>query len=155
MRALSSVLGLFVFFLLVNWKFPKLYKAVLEVEIKPPTQRFMRWRKLVPGDVRRKSTWGQIKYLEFNSRCVFEIWFEERDQGEGNDFLASRQLHGHVPLKSLGEFCCAGMDFMRMELQTSTCFHCCKLHENPSQLITQPKSPNLSETSGNYVEYSN
>lgn len=72
--------------------------------------------------MRRERTWGQIKHLESNSRCVFEIWFEERDQGEENDFLASRQLHGHAPPKSRGEFYFAGMDSMRMELQTSACF---------------------------------
>lgn len=43
-----------------------------------------------------KAPGGQIKYLEYNSRCVFEIWFEEENQGEENDFLASRQLHGHA-----------------------------------------------------------
>lgn len=76
-----------------------------------------------------KALGGQIKYLEYNSRCVFEIWFEEENQGEENDFLASRQLHGHALPKSLGDFYCAGMDSMRMELQTTACFfHCCKLH---------------------------
>lgn len=79
--------------------------------------------------MKEKRLGGQIKYLEYNSRCVFEIWFEEENQGEENDFLTSRQLHGHASPKSLGDFYCAGMDSMRMELQTTACFfHCCKLH---------------------------
>lgn len=115
-------------FFLVNWKFPELYKAVLEVKIKPPAQRCIRLRELLAGRCKKEKHLGSNQIPRVQQQMCFEIWFEERDQGEENDFLASGQLHGHASLKSLGEFYCAGINSVRTELQTTICFHCCKLH---------------------------
>lgn len=62
-------------FLLVNWKFPELDKAVLEVIIKSsPTRRFIRLGELLAGRCEEEKHLGvKIKHLGSNSRCVFEI----------------------------------------------------------------------------------
>lgn len=58
-------------FLLVNWKFPKLYKAALGVEIKPPAQRFIRLRELLARRCKKEKHLGSNQIPRVQEQMCF------------------------------------------------------------------------------------